>query len=291
MSRLLLSLTLVSAAVTVAAQAPAPEKLPSFEVASVRINKTGTLNRLFRPQPGGRFETTNVRLRDLIQFAYQVRPFQVEGGPDWMDSVGFDIVAKAEGDVAPPAPGGPVSPINLMIRSLLAERFKLVVRNETKDLPIYALTLARPDGKLGPQLSLATTDCAAVMKAAMGRGGPPQPPPMQGDRLLCGMRIGPNRIDMGGFALSELVNGLGVLLGRTVVNHTGLTGNYDLRLTFSREQIPGIPLPAGIQLPPEDPDAPSIFTALQEQAGLKLESTRGPVQMLIVDRAEMPVEA
>lgn len=104
------------------------------------------------------------------------------------------------------------------------------------------------------------------------------------------MRIGPNRLDMGGFALSELVNGLGVLLGRTVVNRTGLTGNYDLLLTFSREQIPGIPLPPGIQLPPEDPNAPSIFTALQEQAGLKLESTRGPVQMLIVDRAEMPIE-
>ena len=290
MSKLLLSLTLVCAAVTVAAQAPAPEKLPMFEVASVRVNKTAQFNRLFQPQPGGRFNATNLRLRDLVQFAYQVRPFQIEGGPDWMDTTSFDIVAKAPGEVPAVQPGGPPSPYALMLRSLLADRFTLVVHNETRESPIYALTLARPDGKLGPQLSLATTDCAAVMKAAMGRGGPPQAPPMQGDRLLCGMRIGPNRIDMGGFALSELVNGLGVLLGRTVVNHTGLTGNYDLRLTFSREQIPGIPLPAGIQLPPEDPDAPSIFTALQEQAGLKLESTRGPVQVLVVDRAEMPVE-
>jgi uncharacterized protein (TIGR03435 family) len=207
-----------------------------------------------------------------------------------MDTTSFDIVAKAPGEVAPVQPGGPPSPYMLMMRSLLADRFKLVVRNETREAPIYALTLARQDGKLGPEFSASTTDCAAIVKAAMKQGGVPPPPPIQGDRLTCGMRIGPNRLDMGGFALSELAAGLGVLLGRTVVNRTGLTGNYDLKLTFSREQIPGIPLPAGVQLPPEDPDAPSIFTALQEQAGLKLESTRGPVQMLVVERAEMPIE-
>ena len=287
MSRILLAVAVVCASTILAAQEP----LPSFEVASVKVNKTGQLSRLFQPQPGGRFNVTNMPLRGLVQFAYQVRPFQIEGGPDWMDTTAFDIVAKAPGEVPPMQPGvGPPSPYMLMLRSLLADRFKLVVRNETRDGPIYALTLARADGKLGPQFSASTTDCAAIMKEAMKPGGPPPPPPIQGDRLTCGMRIGPNRLDMGGFALSELVNGLGVLLGRTVVNRTGLTGNYDLKLTFSREQIPGIPLPAGIQLPPEDPDAPSIFTALQEQAGLKLESTRGPVQMLVVDRAEMPVE-
>src|SRR5687768_4382124 len=166
MSRLFPVLAAMCAAATLAAQTP---ELPKFEVASVRINKTGTMNRLFRPQPGGRFDTTNVRLRDLVMFAYQVRPFQVEGGPDWVDSVGFDIVAKAETDVAPPIPGGPPSPINLMIRSLLADRFKLVVHNETKDSPIYALTLARQDGRLGPALKASTTDCAAMMKGAMAR--------------------------------------------------------------------------------------------------------------------------
>ena len=282
MPRIVVVIALVWSTAMLAAQEP----LPSFEVASVKVNKTGQLNRLFQPQPGGRFNVTNMPLRGLIQFAFQVRPFQIEGGPDWMDSTSFDIVAKAPGEVPPVQPGGPPSPYMLMLRSLLADRFKLVVHNETREGPIYALTLARPDGKLGPQFSASATDCAAIMKAAQ-KGAPP---PIQGDRLLCGMRIGPNQLDMGGFALSELVNGLGVLLGRTVVNRTGLTGNYDLKLTFSREQIPGIPLPAGVQLPPEDPNAPSIFTALQEQAGLKLESTRGPVQLLVVDRAEMPVE-
>ena len=284
MSRLLTICVAACAAATLAAQAPEP--LPRFEVASVRINKTGTMNRLFRPQPGGRFETTNVRLRDLVMFAYQVRPFQVEGGPDWVDSVGFDIVAKAETEVPPPTPGGPAGPVQLMIRSLLADRFKLVVRNETKEAPIYALTLARSDGKLGPDLKPSTTDCAAMMKAALGRGGGPPPP----GSPFCGLRMSPTRLEMGGFGLGEFVNGLGNLLARTVVNRTGLTGNYDLVLTYSPEQLPGLQLPPGVTPPAVDPNAPSIFTALQEQAGLKLESTRGPVQVVVIDRAEMPIE-
>jgi len=283
MSRLLLPILLVCAVAVVTAQEPAP----AFEVASVKVNKSGQVNRLFQPQPGGRFNVTNMPLRNLITFAYQVRPFQVEGGPDWIDTVSFDIVAKAPGEVPPVQPGSGPSPYAFMLRTLLADRFKLVVHNETRDGPIYALTLARQEGRLGPDLSPSKTDCTAIMKAALGGAAPP---PVQGDRLLCGLRIGPNRIDMGGFAFSELSNALAVILGRTVVDRTGLNGNYDLRLTYSSEQIPGIPLPAGIQLPPSDPNAPSIFTALQEQAGLKLESTRGPVALLIIDRAEMPVE-
>jgi uncharacterized protein (TIGR03435 family) len=98
---------------------------------------------------------------------------------------------------------------------------------------------------------------------------------------------------MGGFGVSELANALGVLLQRTVVNRTGLTGLYDAKMTFAFEQLPGappMPPPGAPGAPPIDPNAPSIFTALQEQLGLKLDSTRGPVQVLVVDRAEMPVE-
>ena len=127
------------------------EPLPAFEVASVRVNKTAQMNRLFRPQPGGRFEAPNLRLRDSVQFAYQVRNFQIEGGPDWMDTTSFDIVAKAPGEVAPTAPGGPPSRYALMLRTLLADRFKLVVHQETKEVPIYVLALARADGRLGPR--------------------------------------------------------------------------------------------------------------------------------------------
>ena len=284
MSRLLAIGVTVCAVAALAAQTP--EQLPSFEVASVRINTTGTMNRLFRPSPGGSLDTTNVRLRDLVTFAYQVRPFQVEGGPDWMDSIGFDIAAKAEGEVPPLRPGGPAGPFQLMMRSLLADRFKLAVHNETKDLPVYALTLAREDGKLGPTLKPSTSDCEALMKAALERGGAPPPP----GAPFCGLRMSPTRLEMGGFGLSELVNALGNLLGRTVVNRTGLAGPHDLTLSYSPEQLPGVPLPPGVPPPAVDPNAPSIFTALQEQAGLKLESTRGPVQVIVIDRAEMPVE-
>jgi len=245
---------------------------------------------VFRPQPGGRFEATNMPLRDLIQFAYQVRNFQIEGGPDWMDSVHFDIVAKAPGELPVVMPGGPPSPHTLMLRSLLAERFKLVVRHETKELPIYALTQLRADGRFGPDMAVSATDCEAMMKAALKGGAPPAP--LQNDRMVCGLRIGPGRLDMGGFAIAELANALGVLLQRTVVNRTGLTGRYDARMTFAPEQLPGIPMPppGAPGVPPIDPNAPSIFTALQEQLGLKLESTRGPVQVLVIDRAEMPIE-
>jgi uncharacterized protein (TIGR03435 family) len=166
------------------------------------------------------------------------------------------------------------------------------VRPETKELPIYALTLARSDGKLGPDMAVSTTDCQTMVQAAM-KGGAPPPPPLQNDRIVCGLRIGPGRLDMGGFGVSELANALGVLLQRTVVNRTGLTGNYDAKMTFAPEQLPGappMPPPGAPGGPLIDPNAPSIFTALQEQLGLKLDSTRGPVQVLVVDRAEMPVE-
>ena len=297
MTRFLLILAVVAATATVAAQGAAPQistpttepaPLPAFEVASIRVNKSAQMNRLFRPQPGGRFEATNLRLRDLIQFAYQVRNFQIEGGPEWIDTTSFDIVAKAPGEVPPAMPGGPPSPHMLMLRSLLAERFKLVVRRETKELPIYALTLLRADGKLGPAMAVSTTDCEAMMKAAMKGGAPP--PPTPSEPMTCGLRIGPGRLDMGGFGVSEFANALGVLLQRTVVDRTGLAGRYDAKMTFAPEQIPGLPLPPGVSSPPIDPDAPSIFTAVQEQLGLKLDSTRGPVQVLVVDRADMPVE-
>lgn len=263
-----------------------PDSFQAFEVASVRVNRSSPQGRFFRQQPGGRFEVTNMPLRDLIQFAYQVRNFQVEGGPDWLGTTSFDIVAKSAGDVPLVAPGQ-TSPYMLMLRTLLAERFKLVVRDETREMPIYALALARSDGKLGPQLSVSNTDCAAFMKAAQG-GAPPPPT----DRVTCGLRIGPGRLDMGAFGLSEMANALGMLLQRTVVNRTGLTGNFDASMKFALEQLPGmlLPPPGAPGAPPIDPDAPSIFTALQEQLGLKLESARGPVRLIVVDRAEMPTE-
>ena len=185
-------ITGVSSVPRLQAQAPvAGAANPVFEVASIKPNKSGDGRMLIGFQPGGRFSATGITLRMLIGIAYgspQPLPnFRIIGGPSWINSDRFDIVAKAEGDVPP----GPDSPFPLMIRAMLADRFKLVVHNESRELPIYELVLARSDGKLGPQLRPATVDCAA-MAAARGRGGAP-PPGGPGDFNRGGPGPGPGR--------------------------------------------------------------------------------------------------
>src|SRR4249919_398317 len=138
-----------------AAQAPqAPAGAPAFEVASVKPNNSGDGRVMMQNQPG-RYIATNVTLRLLIRNAYQLQDFQISGGPGWMASDHFDINAKVPDeyrDLPPMRPGSGSGPLQLMIRALLVDRFKLTVHNETKDSPIYALILARSDGKLGPNL-------------------------------------------------------------------------------------------------------------------------------------------
>jgi uncharacterized protein (TIGR03435 family) len=182
-----------------------------------------------------------------------------------------------------------------MLRALLADRFRLSVHHETKDSPIYALIVARSDGKLGPQLKKSQADCAAMFTAGRGRGAMPPPPgpPQPGESIPCGMRIGPGNLLMGGSPLSQFANSLGMFSGRIVLDRTGLEGAYDVSLTWTPDQMPR---PAGDGPPPQingvavDPNGPSLFTAVQEQLGLKLDSQRGPVEIVVIDRAEKPVE-
>jgi uncharacterized protein (TIGR03435 family) len=291
----------VAVAAGLAAQAPQePAGGWAFEVASIKPNNSGD-GRVFAQTQPGRMTMTNVPLKMLIRQAYQLQDFQISGGPGWVASDHFDINAKMpEGfqptPGPPPAPGGPPSPIQQMLRALLAERFKLVVHNETKDAPIYALIVARSDGKLGSQLKKSETDCAAMFAAGRGRGRGPMPPPgppQPGEQIPCGMRVGPGNLVMGGSPLSQFANSLGMFTGRIVLDRTGLTGNYDVSLTWTPDQMPqrppGAPDPLinGVAV---DPNGPSLFTALQEQLGLKLDSQRGSVEMLVIDRAEKPVE-
>lgn len=277
---------------------------PSFEVASIKPNNSGDGRVMMQNQPG-RFTATNITLRLLIRNAYQLQDFQISGGPSWIGSDHFDIVAKIEASVQDeiaasgppiPAPGQGPTKLQLMIRSLLAERFKLVVHTETKEQPIYALVLARSDGKLGPQLKKSETDCAALI-ASRGRGPMPPPgPPPPGQPMPCGVRIGTGNMSVGGAPLSQVANSLGIFAGRIVQDRTGLTGNYDFTLTWTPDQLPQRPPGApgdqpirvnGVDI---DPNGPSLFTAIQEQLGLKLDSQRGPVELLVIDRAEKPVE-
>lgn len=293
-TRRLLVIAGLGVAVRLGAQAGQTQPAgPAFEVASVKPNNSGDGRVFFANQPGGRFTATNVTLKLLIRNAYQLQDFQIVGGPNWINSDHFDIVAKAEEGTPVEAPNpnrtGP-SQIQLMIRALLAERFQLVAHNETRELPIYALVLARSDGKLGPELRKSEVDCAAMF-AARGRAGMPPPPgpPQPGERMPCGFRIGMGNMSVGGAPLSQLANAMGNFLGRTVLDKTGLTGNYDANLTWTPDQMPQRPAGAP-EPPPVDPNGPSIFTAVQEQLGLKLDSQKGPVAVFVIDRAERPKE-
>ena len=269
------------------AQAPAPAGTPTFEVASIKRNNSGTGMISIGMQPGGRLNFTNVPLRQLIIRAYGVQPFQVIGGPDWMSSDRFDVIAKAEGAAAP-------QEMNLMLRALLADRFKLVVHNETREMAIYYLTRSREDGRLGPELKTASVDCGTA-----GRGRPGGPPPgAAGPGGApgggCQMMITPGRLQVAGQPIANIVTPLANQLGRPVIDKTGLTGGYDFTLSWLPDGgrgIPAGPLPPGApELPPIDPNAPSLFTALQEQLGLKLEAARGPVEVIVIDSVQQPTE-
>jgi uncharacterized protein (TIGR03435 family) len=269
---------------------PDAQSRPSFEVASVKPNKSGDNRIMLQMSPGGRWTASNVPLRQIIVIAYGIQSFQLVGGPDWVGSERFDIVAKAEGDLPPSALGGPPGPLQLMMQSLLAERFKLVVHNDTKELPIYALVMARADKRPGTQLQASQTDCAAL-GAGRGRGAPPAGPAtlQPGERPKCGLMFGIGRIAAGGMPIRQLATTLSQRVNRVVVDRTGLEGSYDFDLTFTPDQMPqGPPPPGAPPIPPIDPNGPSIFTALTEQLGLKLESQRGPVDTLVIDRVERP---
>jgi len=215
---------------------------------------------------------------------------------DWVSTVRFDIAAKAPD-------GAPLEQTRAMVRTLLKDRFKLVVHMETRDTPIYALVKARADDQLGPKLKRSTTDCGpvraqraeATAAAARARGGrvAVPPPPGPNDPVVCGMRASGRggatlTYRAGNTTITALANALRPYVGREVVDRTGLTGEFDFDLQFSAPPAAGT-VDAGIPVAPLE-DAASVFTALQEQLGLKLESTRGPVELMVIDSAEKPDE-
>jgi uncharacterized protein (TIGR03435 family) len=254
------------------AQAPLPGAAkPSFEVASVKLNKSGEPGMSMQTQPGGRFIATNIPLGMLIRNAYELQESQLAGLPDWAASERFDITAKAEQDIAPTTQKP--SRHQLMLQSLLEERFNFKAHIETRDLPGYALVVARPDGKLGPQMKQSDVDCAAL--AAARRAGGPPPPLASGERRPCSMRMGRGTLTAGSMTMANLAGTLSSAVQRAVVDRTGLTGGFDLDLTYSTEQS-------------ADTTSPSLFTAVQEQLGLKLDSVRLPTDVLVVDSIERP---
>jgi uncharacterized protein (TIGR03435 family) len=175
-----------------------------------------------------------------------------------------------------------------MVRSVLAERFGLVVHNEVRERPVYTLGVARSDRRLGDGLTRIESNCTEAMRrmtAPTPGARPPGPPP-------CSFGGGPGRIQGNGVSLAMLANILGRTVGRSVIDRTGVEGYFNVTLEYAPEAGIVGPLPPGVppQEPPPARDAPSLFTALQEQLGLKLEPTRAPVDVLVIDRVSQPTE-
>jgi bla regulator protein blaR1 len=259
----------------------------AFDVVSIKENKSGDAGQSMRRQPG-RVVATNFAVRPIIINAFGLQPQQLAGGPDWLDSARYDINAQFSGDIPITEPGT-VGPLQLMMQRVLAERFNLVVHRETRELPIYALVLARSDSRLGPQIKTAATDCEAVMnemlKSARGTGAPPAAPQLPDGRPACGMRYSPDgRLRAGGTSMAALARNMSGGVGRIVVDRTGLKGGFDFELEFAPDAVPP---PGGA---PPDSNKPSLFTAVEEQLGLKLQPNRGPVEVLVIDRVERPTE-
>jgi uncharacterized protein (TIGR03435 family) len=233
------------------AQTPAP---PAFEVASIKRNATG-IGPIGAPGDqfsNGRFRTTNIPLRLFMRQAFQrMQTAEIEGGPPWLDTDRWDIIAKAESPAADMWP---------MLRALLADRFKLVMHHETRERPFYALVMARRDGRLGPSLRPST--------------GPSQ------NRQLSGA------FTAHATPLKLLVDVLAATVQQRVVDRTGLSGTYEIDLHWTPVSVQN-----ALAFSDVNPnDAPSIFTAVEEQLGLKLESTKGPVDVLVIDHVEHPTE-
>jgi uncharacterized protein (TIGR03435 family) len=267
------------AATTLAAQEP------TFDVASIRpSDDTGRSE--IQPTPFGRLTTANATAKQLILRAYGLVEPQLIGAPGWLDQDGFDIEAR----VTPPPPGGSEALV-LLLRSLLTERFALKAHFEEREQPAYALTFARHDRQLGPQVQPTRADCAGPttltqddVRAQVRDGWPPC-----GMAFFVGFTTGvPNEVKMrvrrSGITMAALATVLQPLMARPIVDQTGLPGAFDVEYSYAPQPpTPGVESPFG-------PDAPSLTVAVQEQLGLKLESRRLRVPVLVITSIARPTE-
>jgi uncharacterized protein (TIGR03435 family) len=246
---------------------------PSFSVASVKPAAADA--RLgVAIQPGGRFIASGAQLKLLIALAYHVTAFQMSGGEGWMVNDRWNIEANSEGVAAVPDWTPPNIPevMAIRLRSLLEDRFLLKVHRETRMQQAYALTA----GKNGPKLIHA--DPGAATPDAQRPGS---------------FRAGPGVVIGAAVSMEQIVTYLGKLMDRPVIDKTGLTGHFDFKLQFAPERVPRALAASGNGSGPEPQasgDDPSIFTAIEEQLGLRLESTKETAEILVIDSARKPTE-
>ena len=294
MSIRLIAIAVVMTGITaVFAQSPPPG--PTFDVVSVKkhVAQPGPmgLSSSVNMRPDGGFTMTNIPVPTLIARAHEgFRPADMVGLPDWARSERYDVSAtstltKATADdrVA-------------MMRAMLADRFKMVMHFEKREQPVYDLTVDRSDGRLGAGLVRIETDCApqiAAQREAFAAGGPPGPrarPDLDAPPPPCTLRSVRGRTDPsdrleGETTMANLAEFLWIPAGRFVVDKTGLTGSYRVKMNFD---LLGSRRPPEVTPPPDA--APTVFTAIREQLGLKLESSRAQLDTLIIDRLERPTE-
>jgi uncharacterized protein (TIGR03435 family) len=261
---------------------PAVDPESRFEVVSIKRSDPSAQLRL--GMTPGRLNLEGAPVRVLVAMVLPVR--RVFGWPDGIDTERYTISAKMPD-------GASMGAQQVAIRNLLKDRFKLVTHTETRELPIYNLVLARSDGRLGPALKESSPECQATAKEyfeATRRGAPMQAPPAAVAQCVSS-QPGIGALGFNGQPIGSLVTVLPQFVERQVIDRTGLTGLYDLTLKWTPEAGIGTPSLLGLPEPlppPPDPDAPNIFTAVQEQLGLKLESGRGPVEVVVIDRLEKP---
>src|SRR5215471_9636650 len=222
----------------------------AFEVASIKPSAPDARGTAFA-RPLGRLEISNMTLKEMIVNAYSVQPFQVSGGPGWVDSVHYDISAKAGARVSR-------EDVLLMLQALLADRFRLAFRHETRKLPVFALAPARKDGKLGPRL-------IPSKEGACTPFDPAKPFAVDNMRLCGAFSLGPEGLTLVGGSIASLTPRLSRLLGRVVIDKTGLTRNFDINIGWSPDEKSA--------MQPEnrahgDNIGPSIFTAFRQDLGL-----------------------
>jgi len=233
---------------------------PKYEVASIKPNTDSDYRFAFRIEPGGTLAATGITLQRLLMTAYNVQGFRIVGGPDWLTSKRWDLQAKPD---APASPGQ----VRPMLRALLEERFQLHSHSEKRNLPVYELVIADKGSK--------------VPRAAAGEAPP-------------SVRVANGSIQLTKALSSTFASQLSYALGRPVIDKTELAGEYDFALQWTPVTgEDGGPTSAGLPYgTPEEPAAtqngPSIFTAIQEQLGLRVRSGRGPVDVLVIDSVQAP---
>jgi uncharacterized protein (TIGR03435 family) len=269
-------------------EVPAPATLPSFDAVSIRQNVTagpgGRTGGAMQPE---RFVVQNATLKTIVRRAHgttgqapgntlDLLDQQVAGGPEWVTTDKFDINATTTGPTAP-------AQMRLMVQRMLADRFRMKAHWETREMPVYLLTMARPDGRPGPGLTFKSD-----AECARGRGEGPRPMPQPGEPMpppnCGGIQFGPGQLIAGGVPMEWLVStftNVPVITGvdRPVLDRTGLKGNFAFELKF-----------AALQNTNPNPDRPQFMTALQEQLGLKLDAARAPIDVLVIDSVQRPPE-